>query len=348
MRRESPDKEFHHPIPPQKHIGSQIQKRMEQRRKYSDEELPTGVSQNGHHIGKLNVFEKMGRGCIKLISRLPLSVLYVIADTIYFFLYKVLSYRVKVVRANLETVFPNKTDKERKEIERAFYHHLCDYFLETVKALTISDEELQKRMVIRNPELVEQIMEQGRSVFCYAAHMGNWEWFTVWPLVFKPKFEIHAFYQSQSNNLANYITVETRTRRDIVAMDSKHAFRYTFKSIKDGAISLSLVIGDQCPHHSAQKKWIDFCGQDTPFLVGPEHISRKLKIALVYPSFVSYRRGYYEIEFHLIAEKPEELGEGECIKRFAAYLEDDLQRLPQLWLWSHRRWKLKHEDFPNE
>ncbi len=312
------------------------------------DDLPAGVSQNGRNIGRLNLLERIGRKCLRGFSHLPLGVLYVFADVVYFTLYWIMGYRLKVVRQNLKTVFPEKTDKERRQIERRFYRHLSDYFFETIKALTISDKELLSRMVVRNPEVVENLMEKGKSVFAYAAHLGNWEWFTSWPLLFSPQFEIHAFYQPQGNRFANHMTVEVRSRRDIIAIESQHGFRYTFKCIRDGRVSVTLVIGDQCPHRGAQKMWLPFCGQDTPFLVGPEHIARKLNIALVYPSFVAYKRGHYEVELKLIAENPQELPETECTARFAAFLEDDLHRLPELWLWSHRRWKLKHKDFPEE
>ncbi len=313
-----------------------------------EKKLPVGVSQDGKNIGELGFFGRIGRKCIRAFSHLPLRVLYVFADVTYFILYWVLHYRVKVVRDNLLIAFPEKTDEERKQIERKFYRHLSDYFFETIKALTISDEELKKRIVFRNADLVDNIMKSGKCVFIYAAHLGNWEWFTVWPLIFSKQFEVHCFYQAQGNKFANYITVETRTRRGIIAAESHRGFRYTFQSMKEGAVSTTLIIGDQSPHRGAQKMWIPFCGRDTAFLVGPEHIARKLDIALVYPSFVGYKRGHYEVEFRLITENPAELPEKECTKRFASYLEEDLHRIPELWLWSHKRWKHKHEDFPDE
>lgn len=309
--------------------------------------LPFGVSRNGCGMDRLNFFERIGRRIVRGFSHLPMGVLYVFSDFVYFLLYWVVGYRLKVVRQNLLIVFPEKSDKVRKQIERKFYRHLSDYFFETIKTLTISDEELLKRLKIRNSEVAAELFEKGKSIFLYAPHFGNWEWFTVIPLLYPGK-DIHAFYQRQGNRLANYISVEGRTRRNIAAVESHHGFRFTYECIRDGIVSLTLVVGDQCPHRGAQKVWLPFCGKDTPFLAGPEHIARKLDVALVYPSFVSYRRGYYEVELHVIAESPRQLPEREGTRRFAALIEDDLRRIPQLWLWSHKRWKLKHVDFPNE
>lgn len=310
-------------------------------------ELPLGVSRNGQGMDKLNLIERLGRLVVRAFSHLPLRVLYIFSDVVYFLLYWVVGYRLKVVRKNLKIVFPEKTEKERRQIERRFYRHLSDYFFETIKALTISDEELMRRMKIRNPEVVGNLLEEGRSVFLYAPHLGNWEWFTNVPLLYPDK-EIHAFYQKQGNRFANYISLEVRTRRNIAAVEGHRGFRYTYECIRDGINSVTLVIGDQCPHRTAQKIWLPFCGQDTPFLAGPEHIARKLGVALVYPSFVAYRRGYYEVELQVLALNPKELPERECTRRFATLIEEDLHHLPELWLWSHKRWKLKHENFPNE
>ena len=278
---------------------------------------------------------------------MPMGFLYGVSDFIYLLLYKIASYRVKVVRENLRTAFPDKSGEELKKIEKAFYHHLCDYFLETVKALTISDEELRRRYVIKNPELVQEIADSGQSVFLYGAHIGNWEWLTALPLYF-PKVPVHTFYQPQKSVFADHMTLSVRTRRNIIAVESQKGFRHEVSCKRDNYVHMTLVLGDQCPHIDAKKFWFDFFGKDTPFLVGPSHMANKINVALVYPSYTAYKRGYYEVEMKLIERNPKDIEPIVATKRFAALLTDDLYRLPQLWLWSHRRWKHKHEDFPDE
>lgn len=312
--------------------------------------LHPGITRDGRNMPPLGFFGRIALWMLRGISRLPLGVLYVFSDLARFLMYNIARYRLKVVRANLLTVFPNKSEQERKDIERRFYRHICDYFVETIKALTISDEELKRRMKIRNFDVCLNLHEQGKSLYLYAAHLGNWEWFTCVP-IYVPKgrnYEISCFYQPQSNPVANYMTVEVRTRRGIVACESQKAFRYFAKNIADGVIGQTLVVGDQCPHSGAQKYWLDFFGQDTPFLVGPAHIAHKLNIALVYPSFVAYKRGYYEVEMKVIEAETKSVDPKVLTERFAAYIEDDIRRIPELWLWSHRRWKLHHADFPDE
>lgn len=315
-----------------------------------EEPLHPGISRDGRNMPPLGPFGRLGMAALRAVSRLPLGALYAVADAACFVMHRIIRYRLKVVRANLLTAFPHKSEKERRNIEARFYRHICDYFVETVKALTISDEELKRRMKIRNFDLCLDLHRQGKTIYSYAAHLGNWEWFTCVPLYNPPThpYEIRCFYQPQSNALANYMTVEVRTRRGIVACESQKAFRYAAKTIAEGVVSYTLVVGDQCPHPSAQKFWITFFGQDTPFLVGPTHIAHKLNIALIYPSFVSYRRGYYEVEMKVIGIETKDLEPRVLAERYAALVEDDIRRIPELWLWSHRRWKLKHENFQGE
>lgn len=297
---------------------------------------------------ELNWAQKFCVAIVRGLSHLPLRFLYIFSDILYFFLYKVARYRVKVVRENLALAYTDKYPEELRAIEKKFYRHLCDYFIEMVKNMTISEEELSKRFVYRNKYLVQNLIDQGKHVFFYAAHFANWEWFTAMGLVF-PKAAAHAMFQPQNSKIANNVAYESRSHLGVTMVTSNSAVRFLARAVKEHPSSVTLILGDQCPHRGARKHWIDFMGQDTPFLVGPEYMANRLNMAMVYPSFVSYKRGHYELEFRLITENAGEMTPPECTKRFAAMLEEDLRgKYPELWLWSHRRWKHKHENFPDE
>ena len=283
-------------------------------------------------------FEKIGKAIIMAYSRLPMRMLYWQADVVYFCMYKILRYRIKTVRNNLRSAFPTKEETELLSIEKRFYKHLADYFFETIKGLTISDEELKRRLVFRNPEVVTNYTDSG-------AHIGNWEWFTVLPLTFN--VPIQTFYQEQRNKFAEDITLSVRTRRNITAVESHKGFRFMYKCMKEGITNITLILGDQCPHYGAKKYYVDFMGMDTPFLVGPEMIARKINQVLIYPSFSCEKRGYYEVTLHVIDDNVPASEEKAPTARFAALLEDNLHKQPELWLWSHRRWKYTRAEWPD-
>ena len=273
--------------------------------------------------------------------------MYAISDLLCFLTHRVVRYRLSVVRSNLKLAFPDKSEAERKAIENKFYLHFCDTIVETLKALTISKKELTKRFVIRNPEMASQYYGDKRMIMLYAAHFGNWEWFITLPDFLK--IQIVTFYQPQNNKLINHLTLCSRTRDGIIAVESAKGYRYVVSYAAKKESAVTLIIGDQCPHRNAQKYWVkDFFGVDTPFLVGTDRIAKKTNQVLIYPSFTSYRRGYYEVELKLIEDSPQNVESTQIIEKYAHLLEEDIRRIPELWLWTHRRWKLKHENYPNE
>ena len=134
-----------------------------------------------------------------VFSLLPLKVHYVFSDLIFWLLYKVVGYRKKVVRTNLTTSFPEKSEEELRRIERGVYHFLCDYLVETVKLMTMSREEMKRRMVFKNPEVMDEAVASGQSVALYLGHLCNWEWVSSTPLWVKPKTWCGQIYHPLEN-----------------------------------------------------------------------------------------------------------------------------------------------------
>lgn len=280
------------------------------------------------------------------ISHLPLRVLYLFSDFSYLIIHYVMRYRRKVLRKNLEIAFGEMDESYRRKVEKRFYHHLCDYVFETIKSFSIDIEKLNERYKIRNPELVNYYLDKGRSIFLYCGHFGNWEWSLVYPGIFR-KCQFQTFYQSQSGKGIDRIMTEMRTRVGNLAIESHKAYRHIVECKRNGIQTFTLIIADQSPHRSAKKHWTNFFNHDTAFLMGPEAMAVKTNQVLIYPSVVAYKRGYYEIEMKLIDDDVSKDGGKTIIDKFAALLEDDIRRTPELWLWSHNRWKHKHEDYPD-
>ncbi|MCQ2215931.1 MAG: lysophospholipid acyltransferase family protein [Bacteroidales bacterium] len=280
------------------------------------------------------------------LSHLPLGVLYALSDFAYVILHYVVRYRRTVVRKNLDIAFGDKDEAYRRKVEKRFYRHLCDYVFETIKAFSIDLKDLNKRYKIRNPELVNYYLDNGRSVFLYCGHFGNWEWSLVYPSVLS-KCQFQTFYQSQSGKGIDRIMTEMRTRVGNLAIESHKAYRHIVECMRNNIQTFTLIIADQSPHRKAKKHWTNFFNHDTAFLMGPEAMAVKTNQVLIYPSIVSYKRGYYEIEMKLIDDKASQNSGAGIIDKFAVLLEDDIRRTPELWLWSHNRWKHKHEDYPD-
>ena len=283
---------------------------------------------------------------LKAIAIWPLRVLYVLSDLIYPLVYYIVGYRREVVRKNLESSFPEKSEKEIREIEKRFYRHFCDYVLETVKLMHISDEEMRRRMRFTNPKLIEQLRGDGRPIFLYLGHQANWEYIISITMWTSPEFTAGQIYHPLSNKVMDKLIYRLRSRFNTVGIPQKQALRAIITMVRDGKHPLLGFIADQRPPRRPEPEWMTFLNQDTPIITGGEAMGRKLNVHFVYGSMKCVRRGYYELTFQpIVPIEGEEYGYS---KQYMRMLEQDIKEQPHLYLWTHKRWKWKRETHPKE
>src|SRR5688572_20773544 len=100
---------------------------------------------------------------IWFISILPFRLLYILSDVIYLLLYKLIGYRKKTVRENLSLALPHLSLSERINIEKRFYKHLCDSFMEMAKTMSISDKQMRERFTFTNLDLLHEYEAKNKS-----------------------------------------------------------------------------------------------------------------------------------------------------------------------------------------
>ncbi|NQY66097.1 MAG: lysophospholipid acyltransferase family protein [Flavobacteriales bacterium] len=274
---------------------------------------------------------------IYLLSLIPLPILYLFSDLGFILLYYIIRYRRAVVRENLIGSFTGKDLDEIISIEKKFYRHFCDFAFETLKILTISKSGIEKRFKMKNVELIDRLHREGRSMVLYAAHFGNWEWISFFTLY--TKFKTNTFYQKLSNRYIDELMTMVRGRFGTECIESSAGFKSLLRMEQNKELSLNLMVGDQSPRKNALVHWTNFLNRETAFLIGADRIAKKLDQAVVYPSFKMLKRGVYEVTFMLLEEFPKTVDGNEIIDNYAKQLELNIQESPQLWLWSHRRWK---------
>lgn len=275
---------------------------------------------------------------IYLVSYAPFWVLYRISDFCFFILYHLIGYRKEVVLNNLRNSFPGKTEKEIKQIGKEFYRYFCDLILETLKTLTISPKAVRARVQFddKEKEVIAQFFRKQQSIMVVMGHWGNWELagarFAVEAL--HPLFIV---YHPLRNPYFEKLVYFMRTRLGNGLFAMKDTFREMVKHRKE--TTATAFIADQTPHNLITAIWTDFLNQDTPVFPGPEIISQKFEYPVVYVGARRLKRGYYKLECELLIEDPGKLGKGEITNRHIQRLEKDINAQPEIWLWTHRRWK---------
>src|ERR1019366_4004110 len=87
--------------------------------------------------------------------------------------------------------------------------------------------------------------------------------------------------------------------------------------------------------------WAAVLNLETPVFTGAEKIGKKLDFPIVFINIDRVKRGYYEISAELLFDNPKETIENEISETFIKRLEKEIVKKPEIWLWSHRRWKHK-------
>ena len=280
-----------------------------------------------------------------LLSLLPLRVLYVLSDIFFVLAYYVLRYRRRLVRKNLMDSFPEKKESDIIKIEKGFYLFLCDYIVESMKLLTMSKKNLQRRMVFKGTEKVNEIIADGQSCAIYLGHYCNWEWITSLPLYVTKDAQCGQIYHPLENKDFDRLFLRLRERMGAVCIPMAETLRRIVEFKKKGKQVVVGYISDQVPYWNNIHYWTNFLHHDTPVLTGTERIAKSANHAVFYMDVKCVRRGYYECEFKLITREPKKYKDFELTEIYFRELEKTIQRDPKYWLWSHNRWKRTHEEF---
>ncbi|MFK8044282.1 MAG: lysophospholipid acyltransferase family protein [Crocinitomicaceae bacterium] len=277
---------------------------------------------------------------IKPLSFLPLSVLFFFSSITFFLTYYVVRYRRKVVRQNLVNSFPNKSQKEIIGIEKGFYKHFTDFIFESIKSVSISEKEVLKRTGIKNPELLEKFFKQGKNVLILCGHYNNWEFYAL-SLPKKLQHQSYSLYQPLKNTFFDKIILDSRKRNGMKLIETRHVVKFFQNS--NGKPKMMVVVNDQSPTNSKKAYWNTFLNQETGWNIGPEKLAKKYNYVVLFGHSESVKRGYYEVEFEVITEQPENTNNNYITNKYASLLEDIITAHPESWLWSHKRWKHKRE-----
>ncbi|MDH6358637.1 lysophospholipid acyltransferase family protein [Parabacteroides sp. PF5-9] len=276
---------------------------------------------------------------VKLHALLPMRVLYVFSDILYLFVYKIVGYRLRVVRRNMKASFPEKTKKELRQLERDFYHHFSDYIVETIKLANISKEDLLERAILRNAELTEELKKEGHTCFLFMmGHYGNWEWFTASSEWFN-KLRLYQIYRPLTNKAFDKLFIFLRTRFGSYGIKKNDTFRDIVHLVREKIGSIVVFIADQTPSKANLHYWTTFLNQETPMLTGPERIAKKMNLPVFFLDVQKVKRGHYTVDLELITANAKDTPEFWITEQYARRMERSILRDPAYWLWTHKRWK---------
>ena len=277
-----------------------------------------------------------------LHALLPLKILYILSDILFFPMFYIVRYRRKLVYQNMRDSFPEKSEKEIRRMEKAFYHHFCDYIVETIKLLHISDKETRKRVKFHNTEALQEIVDNGGSCLMLLGHYGNWEFVPSVTLWMRKGSVIFAqIYRPLKNKWFDRFFLKLRGRYHSECIAKQDTLRSILRYKSSGRPSITGFMADQTPSPANIHHWVNFLNHDTPVFTGVEKIAHKVGFSVFYFDVEKIKRGYYSVTIREISKNPKETEEFEITNKYMEMMETTILRAPEYWLWTHNRWKHK-------
>jgi len=273
-----------------------------------------------------------------VLSLLPLSALYILADGAYLLLYFVFGYRRKVVRENLLNALPDKTLEEILVIEKRFYRYLASLVFEIIKMGNISKKEIERRFVFKNKAQVQEYLDRGESVLVCSAHYGNWEWGTL-GIGLNFSADHYPIYKPLTNPVFDtwFKKIRSKFGNKLIAM------RQTMRALQASKDKPSIFSfgNDQAPSKDESHYWTSFMHQPSSVQLGIEKIAKRTNQPIFYFKINVLKRGFYEVNCVPLCLNPTETAEFEITEMHTRFLEEIIKAKPEYWLWSHKRWKYK-------
>jgi len=276
---------------------------------------------------------------IWIISILPFRLMYMFSDMVYVLVYYIIGYRKKVVRTNIAMALPNLSEKERLQIEKKSYRHLCDMFLEMIKTMTISVKEIEKRFVFTNLEMYQEMEKKNKSIALMVAHYATYEW--VISINSKIKYEGYAIYKKINNKYFDKLVRDIRSRFKATLINTKQTIPTIEKNARTNHLGLYGFASDQSPQVSKAFHWQKFMGIDTPVHTGAEMLAKRFDMNIMFLRVKKVKRGYYEATFEHLVDNPKEVPNYEISDEFLRRVEKQIYEAPEFYLWTHKRWKHK-------
>jgi KDO2-lipid IV(A) lauroyltransferase len=275
---------------------------------------------------------------INFFSRLPLRALYAFSTFLYLLAFYVVRHRHEVIRAQLDSVFPDSSPAERKAIHRRFLRNFCDVMVEVLKSVSMTESDMRAHVHIVNLEVARRYLDAGQSVMFVTSHLGNWEWL-LHGVTLQLGYPVDAAYKPLHDQWAERLMLKIRSIFGARLVPAKELLADFLR--RRAIVRAVAMNADQAPVSTDKRYWTRFLGQDTAFYVGAEQIARATRLPILYVGMRRIRRGYYEVKFTRLWDGTEATDPNALTERYARACESDVLKSPADWLWSYRRWRLK-------
>jgi Kdo2-lipid IVA lauroyltransferase/acyltransferase len=275
---------------------------------------------------------------IWFISILPFRILYLLSDIIYVMVYYIIGYRKDIVRKNFDLCLPHLSPSEKKKLEKKFYHHFCDSFVEMVKSLNISDKEIKKRFVFTNFEEMHKLENTGKSTVILIGHYASYEWLLLLHRYLHTQVGF-GIYKPIKNKYFDRLVRKIRGKFGAELIGMREVIPQMRQNIREGRHGVYGFIMDQTPRIQSAVHWCRFFGMEVPVHVGGEMLAKKMGLNMAYTKLEKVKRGHYQCTFIPVEGDIKQIPNFQITDHYMQLLEEQIKQAPEFYLWTHNRFK---------
>lgn len=288
---------------------------------------------------------------MRLLSKLPLKVHYVLCRPISWMAQHVFHYRKDVVMTNLARSFPEKKYKELKDICDQFYRHLGDIIAEAIKfagCTSVAKLRKQNFCKIVDDEEFNNAYIQSNGMVVLTSHCGNWELYGGWESYLPEghmaytQENVNVIYKKLSNKVMDLVFEKNRRApygdKFKGYLESRSVLRHAIEHKDEKQIYLFST--DQFPYKGAKRYEVpEFMHQKTYAMMGGAILAHKMGMGVAFMSFDSESRGHYIMSIKPICVNAADMAPEEIMTEYYKLLQEEVMAQPWNYLWTHKRWK---------
>jgi KDO2-lipid IV(A) lauroyltransferase len=261
--------------------------------------------------------------------------MYVLSDGVYVLLYYIFRYRKEMVLNHLKYTFPEKSEEERIKIAKKFFKNFCDVWFEMIKNLSLTKKQALKRLSF-NLSLIEELHKTGKSIQIVGGHFMNWEYLPVILPISQP-FTPLAIFMPLRNKVIDRLVYKLRSSFGLVLLRAGNMQNEMEPWLNKQYL---MVVGaDQSPSNPDHSYWLNFCNRPTGFIKGPWIRAVRQNQPYVYLTIRKLKRGHYAFYAKPFDIDPAKSDAKALALKYVRMLEEDIREVPDLYLWTHNRWK---------
>lgn len=256
-------------------------------------------------------------------------------DTMIAFVLRVIvRYRRDVIAGNMAASLQPVTQIQVNRYVKKYYRFLARVIRQIL--FTPTARRLHRQMTWSSDAPLDTWLAEGKSVLVTFGHIGNWEWAGSFVGMQYPH-QVCALYKKIKTQSIDRMMFQRRNTHVDHLIEIGNVGEL-LRLMKKKSV-LVLMLSDQNPGSDQGLIWANFLGRETAFVNGPESLSLRYKLPVVYLDIQPDGKGAYHVHCTPLHDGQELLPAGAITQRFATALENNIRAYPVEWLWSHKRWK---------